>query len=296
MYMYNLICITNRHLCSNNFLEQIEKICRDYSSKARDAGIGQKSEFIHENVGEVETYQVSAYSNENSGEVGHATECSNEGEVQAETREFAGCSNKYEGQARTEQISGRSNEHEELAGQVCKCSEQNTVEATSDNLKIVLREKDLQESEYEQLAKQVLEICSKYNIECILHTYYNVAEKLNCKKIHLPLDILRKNPGIAEKFEVIGVSTHSEEEAIEAQTLGASYITAGHIFETDCKKGLPGRGLKFLKKVCESVKIPVYAIGGISSANINKVIEAGAYGACLMSGFMKAENVQEFFR
>lgn len=265
MYMYNLICITNRYLCSNNFLEQIEKICRAYSSKGMQ---GQAA-------------QAFGCSNETVGKVGQATSGSNEAAGQAEIKQiFSYSSNSWLGQDR----------------QGCKCSKQNTVQATKANLKIVLREKDLQENEYEQLAKQVLDICSKYNIECILHTYYNVAEKLNCKKIHLPLDILRKNPEITEKFEVIGVSTHSKEDAMEAETLGASYITAGHIFETDCKKGLPGRGLKFLKKVCESVDIPVYAIGGISTANINEVIKAGAYGACLMSGFMKAESVQEFFR
>lgn len=259
MYMYNLICITNRHLCSNNFLEQIEKICRAYSTKGilGQAEAGQNPESISENV------------------------------VKAENRQFPKCSKEQEGQA--SQISG-------CRQGKCNCSEQNTVQAARVNLKIVLREKDLQEKDYEQLAKQVLDICSKYNIECILHTYYGAAEKLNCKKIHLPLDILRKNPEIAEKFEVIGVSTHSKEDAMEAEKLGAYYITAGHIFETDCKKGLPGRGLKFLKNVCESVDIPVYAIGGISSANINEVIEAGAYGACLMSGFMKAEKVEELFK
>ena len=49
----------------------------------------------------------------------------------------------------------------------------------------------------------------------------------------------------------IGVSIHSAEEAKEAVSLGASYLTAGHIFTTDCKKGVPARGLEFLKEVCE---------------------------------------------
>lgn len=189
MYMYNLICITNRHLCNNDFLEQIEKICRY-----------------------------------NKG-----------------------------------------------------------------NLKILLREKDLLEEEYEAIAVKVLDICNKYKVECILHTYYNVAKKLKVNKIHLPLGILRSNAKLSKEFDIIGVSIHSKEEAKEAEELGASYITAGHVFDTDCKKGLPGRGLDFLQSVVQSVDIPVYAIGGISSFNIDKVIKAGAYGACIMSGFMKAE-------
>ena len=59
-------------------------------------------------------------------------------------------------------------------------------------------------------------------------------------------------------FNLIGVSVHSVEEAIFAEKMGAGYVTAGHIFLTDCKKGLAARGLPFLKNVCESVGIPVY--------------------------------------
>ena len=65
------------------------------------------------------------------------------------------------------------------------------------------------------------------------------------------------------------------------------------MFLTDCKKGLPGRGLTFLQNICENVSIPVYAIGGISNENINDVRLTGAAGACIMSGFMKCNNVAE---
>jgi thiamine-phosphate pyrophosphorylase len=86
------------------------------------------------------------------------------------------------------------------------------------------------------------------------------------------------------------------EEALEAQTLGCTYITAGHVFETDCKKGLPGRGLEFLRKVCAAVDIPVYGIGGIDADNIVQVRAAGASGACLMSSLMVSEDVTGLMR
>ena len=88
---------------------------------------------------------------------------------------------------------------------------------------------------------------------------------------------------------ILGCSVHSVEDAIEAEKLGASYLTAGHIFATDCKRGLPPRGTGFLKQVCESVNIPVYAIGGIGldDGKIDRVRECGAAGACIMSAFMK---------
>ena len=81
------------------------------------------------------------------------------------------------------------------------------------------------------------------------------------------------------------------DDALEAQALGCSYITAGHVFETDCKKGLPGRGLIFLRNVCNAVQIPVYGIGGIDAGNISEVRAAGASGACLMSSLMVCEDV-----
>ena len=66
-------------------------------------------------------------------------------------------------------------------------------------------------------------------------------------------------------------------------------MTAGHIFATDCKAGLPPRGTDFLKEVCSAVQIPVYAIGGIrpEEKQIEKVLSCGAAGACIMSGMME---------
>lgn len=153
---------------------------------------------------------------------------------------------------------------------------------------IILREKDLAPDIYKQLAVRVLEICDNAGVSCVLHYFYKEAIELGVKKIHLPLHILEQMTE-SEKacFDVIGVSTHSVEQAERAEELGASYITAGHVFVTDCKKGLAPRGLGFLKDVCENVDTDVYAIGGISKENMSDCIDAGAKGVCMMSGFMK---------
>ena len=159
---------------------------------------------------------------------------------------------------------------------------------------IVLREKDLSEKEYEQLARQVMQICQKHGTQCILHSFSNVATALRATAVHMPLPLLQKmTPQEKSHFQIIGASCHSLEEAKEAQDLGCTYITAGHIFLTDCKKGLPGRGLPFLEEICKTVRIPVYAIGGISSQNIESVRKTGAAGACIMSGFMRCKTVEE---
>lgn len=159
---------------------------------------------------------------------------------------------------------------------------------------IVLREKDLSEKEYEQLARQVMQICQKHGTQCILHSFSNVATTLGATAVHMPLPLLQKmTPQEKSHFQIIGASCHSLEEAKEAQNLGCTYITAGHIFLTDCKKGLPRRGLPFLEEICKTVRIPVYAIGGISSQNMESVRKTGAAGACIMSGFMRCKTVEE---
>lgn len=184
-----------------------------------------------------------------------------------------------------------NNDFLEQIQDICSLNEKNTV---IKSVSIVLREKDLSENDYKDLATKVLKICKKNNTECILHTYYKVARELNCKKIHLPLHILKSKPDVCKEFNEVGVSIHSVNEAIEAINLGATYITAGHIFTTDCKKDIPPRGLNFLSSVCSSVNIPVYAIGGILPANAQKAINAGADGICIMSGLMTCKNPRVF--
>lgn len=162
---------------------------------------------------------------------------------------------------------------------------------------IILREKDLPEEQYTALAQNVLHICREYAVPCTLHSFHEAALRLQAERIHLPLPVLRTMTAAQKsQFSVIGASVHSPEEAQEAEALGASCLSAGHIFATDCKKNLPGRGLDFLAEVCGSVRIPVYAIGGISAENINSVRNAGAAGACIMSGLMQCDNVKKFLK
>lgn len=159
---------------------------------------------------------------------------------------------------------------------------------------IILREKDLSEKEYEKLAAEVSDICKKKQVRCIYHTYIMTAIKQSADGIHLPLPQLRQVYREAQQnFLTIGCSTHTAEEALEAQSLGATYITAGHVFQTDCKKGVPPRGIPYLKQVCQTVSIPVYALGGIDMVNAGQCLEAGAAGVCMMSQFMKSSNPDE---
>lgn len=149
---------------------------------------------------------------------------------------------------------------------------------------VILREKDLPEEAYGRLAEEVSALCKRYEVPCILHFYPQVAEKLGARVLHLPLWKLREWSG---GHQIIGCSIHSVEEAMEAEALGAGYLIAGHIYATDCKKGVPARGLGFLREVCSRVSIPVYAIGGIQLEKLQEIQECGAAGGCMMSGMMR---------
>lgn len=152
---------------------------------------------------------------------------------------------------------------------------------------MILREKDLSEGEYERLAEQVMKLCEGSETKLILHSYPKAAKHLGADSLHMPLGaFLNMSQEDKALFPCLGVSTHSVEDALLAEENGATYITAGHVFATDCKKGVPPRGLAFLHEVCEAVSIPVYAIGGISGENMADCLRQGTAGVCMMSGYM----------
>lgn len=156
---------------------------------------------------------------------------------------------------------------------------------------IILREKYLSEQEYYSLAKEVLSVCDKEKL--IIHNFIGTAESLGIKKIHLPFSAFKELNG-RRNFDIVGTSVHSVDDAAFAQENGADYITAGNIYETDCKKGLKGKGVNFLRNVCDSVNIPVYAIGGINAdtaSGFKAVTEKNFAGVCVMSLLMQCENI-----
>ena len=182
--------------------------------------------------------------------------------------------------------------------------------------KILLRESDLPEHEYESLARKTLEIIAECgsSVQLILHTYANTASRLGVCELHLPFTKFRASGGeratnlrdlakfdgarsdkegygsicasnLTQKLK-IGVSVHSLEQALLAQELGADYVVAGHIFDTPSHALERGRGLKFLLEICENLSIKTYAIGGINFENLDKIKDTGAAGAYMMRGFL----------
>lgn len=156
---------------------------------------------------------------------------------------------------------------------------------------LIVREKQLCEMEYLELFVKLWNKAMKIGdgqTRIIPHTYPAAARQSGCGWIHLPFPLFLEfqQKGILSDLQ-IGVSIHALSEAKTAQELGAAYVTAGHIFVTDCKRGVAPRGLKFLNEVCESVQLPVYAIGGIHKDNLPLIGRSRAAGACMMSEYME---------
>lgn len=156
---------------------------------------------------------------------------------------------------------------------------------------LVLREKDLSVEAYRELAVEVLSRCRRFGVRCLLHGHAELAVELGADGVHLPLALLRELPeAIRVRLGELGASCHSVAEVREATERGCTYVTAGHIFATDCKRGLPGRGVEFLRQACAATSLPVYAIGGMTPERTPGVLAAGARGVCVMSSLMQCEE------
>ncbi len=152
---------------------------------------------------------------------------------------------------------------------------------------VILREKDLTETEYTELARKIRKICNDTGTDFCINKYAGAAKAVGCDALQLSYSDFLALP---EKFCRTGVSVHSVEEAVTAAEKGADFLIAGHIFATDCKKGVPPRGLEFLTEIISNVEIPVYAIGGINDANMQSALDCGAAGVCIMSGYMNFQK------
>lgn len=153
---------------------------------------------------------------------------------------------------------------------------------------IVLREKDLCGADYAALVRQVRPVCEAHGVPLVLNGHPALALQFGLP-VQLPF---------ARAGELMhgGISVHSAEEAEALQSSPAAWLIAGHVWETGCKAGQPGRGTAFLHAVVQAARVPVYAIGGVTPARMREVYAAGAAGACVMSALMTCDNPQDYIK
>ena len=159
---------------------------------------------------------------------------------------------------------------------------------------IQLREKNLTTNQYYQLAKQVKEITDAYQVPLIIDDRLDVCLAVDAAGLHigddeLPVSVARKVLG-PEK--ILGVTAKTVKRALEAETSGADYLGTGAIFPTRTKENAPITLISTLKTICQTVAIPVVAIGGLTSENIDQLIGTGIAGVAVVRDLMQAEDIE----
>ncbi len=159
---------------------------------------------------------------------------------------------------------------------------------------IQLREKNLTTNQYYQLAKQVKKITDAYQVPLIIDDRLDVCLAVDAAGLHigddeLPVSVARKVLG-PEK--ILGVTAKTVKRALEAETSGADYLGTGAIFPTTTKENAPITLISTLKTICQTVAIPVVAIGGLTSENIDQLIGTGIAGVAVVRDLMQAEDIE----
>ena len=159
---------------------------------------------------------------------------------------------------------------------------------------VQLREKNLTTNQYYQLAKQVKEITDAYQVPLIIDDRLDVCLAVDAAGLHigddeLPISVARQVLG-PEK--ILGVTAKTVERALEAEESGADYLGTGAIFPTTTKENAPITLISTLKTICQRVAIPVVAIGGLTSENIDQLIDTGIAGVAVVRDLMQAEDIE----
>ncbi len=159
---------------------------------------------------------------------------------------------------------------------------------------IQLREKKLTTNQYYQLAKQVKEITDAYQVPLIIDDRLDICLAVDAAGLHigddeLPVSVARKVLG-PEK--ILGVTAKTVKRALEAETSGADYLGTGAIFPTTTKENAPITLISTLKTICQTVAIPVVAIGGLTSENIDQLAATGIAGVAVVRDLMQAEDIE----
>ena len=157
---------------------------------------------------------------------------------------------------------------------------------------VQIREKTADTLDFYNLALQVKEITTRYNVPLIINDRVDVALAIDADGVHvgqsdMPCEVTRKLVG---PDKIVGVSAATIEEAQKAEKEGADYIGTGAVFPTATKDDAPKITKKDLKDVVDSINIPVVAIGGINKENAKELNDTGIAGLSVVSAIMSADN------
>ena len=179
-----------------------------------------------------------------------------------------------------------------LGKDFCACIE----EAIKGGVKIVqLREKNISTKDFYEKALKVKEICKNYGVLFIINDRLDIAQAVGADGVHLgqsDMPIEKAREILKDKF-LIGATARNIEEAKKVELLGADYIGSGAIFGTSTKDNAKKLEMEELKKIVTSVKIPVFAIGGININNVGILKNIGLQGICSVSGILSEKDCKK---
>lgn len=160
---------------------------------------------------------------------------------------------------------------------------------------VQLREKDLSTRRLLALGREVLACTRAYGARLLINDRIDVALALGADGVHLrsdsvPIPVARRLLGVDR---LLGVSTHSVKDVMEASAAGADFVVLGPVFDTPSKRayGAP-LGLVPLAESASHCSIPIFAIGGLNASRVREVSEAGAFGIAVVSSILGAPDVE----
>lgn len=160
---------------------------------------------------------------------------------------------------------------------------------------VQLREKNIDEKEFLKLASNVKLITDKYNVKLIINDNVEVAKEIDADGVHLgqgDMDILEARRILGDE-KIIGISTKTMEQALDAEKKGADYLGVGAIFSTSTKLDAKSIDSEVFKNIYETIKIPIVAIGGISLENISLLRNTKISGVAVVSGILAQKDIKK---
>lgn len=160
---------------------------------------------------------------------------------------------------------------------------------------VQLREKHMSFQEFLQEAKEIKEICHRYNVPLLINDNVEICIESGADGVHvgqkdMEAGLVREKLG---KDKIIGVSARTVEQALAAQNAGADYLGVGAVFSTSTKEDAKPLDHKVLKAITDAVDIPVVAIGGINAENVSQLKGTGIDGVAVVSAIYGNEDTKK---
>lgn len=159
---------------------------------------------------------------------------------------------------------------------------------------VQLREKELKGEALEREAEEILALCRQYGVPLLINDDVMLAKKIGADGVHVGQDDMAASEArtILGPDAIVGVTARTVEQAKAAEEAGADYLGSGAVFGTSTKKDAKPMDHAFFQKICESVSIPVVAIGGITADNIRQLKGRKMSGFAIVSGIFAAQDIE----